>query len=390
MAENIIFLIGMLIAVVLLAYGVVIIILTAGWRRLVKKSTQNSDKSATPPAISVVIAARNEEKNIVACLQSISNQTYKYPVEVIVVDDHSTDGTKEIVSGFIRCNTNRALSITLLGNSENSTGKKAALHQAILIAAGDWIVTTDADCIAQPGWLETISGSIRGSSRQLYSAPVLLEPALGMFQKFQQLEFISLVACGAGAIEKGNPIMCNGANLIFKKQAVYGLLHSGLIQQWSRWVSGDDVFLMTAIKKRYGGNSIGFIAQNSATIYTLPQSTVDGFLRQRIRWASKTLGYSNWFTFLVATMVFSTSFLLLSGTLLSLFFSPLLPYVVGGWAIKLLTDFPLLYLVTRFFAKTKLLWYYPLFQMVYVFYISIVAPASQIINISWKGRKWKR
>ncbi|HSW67603.1 MAG TPA: glycosyltransferase [Bacteroidales bacterium] len=390
MAETITIIIGVLLVVVWLAYTAVITSLTAGWLRLLKKNLPDDTKSLKPPAISIIIAARNEEKNIVSCLQSLNNQTYKHQFEVVVVDDHSTDSTNEKILAFIRNSSTTGLHIRLIRNPGHMPGKKAALQKAISMAEGEWIVTTDADCIAPSGWLETISKSICIGNRQMFSAPVLLEPVSGMFQKFQQLEFISLIASGAGAIEIGKPIMCNGANLIFKKSSFSELLQSTQKQDGDQWVSGDDIFLMMNIKKQYGSKSIGFIANHAATVYTPPQPTVAGFLMQRIRWASKTRGYSDWFTLLVAGLVFSTSFLLMAGTVLSLFFHSLLPYLAGAWGLKLLVDFPLLYFASHFFGKTKLLWHYPLFQVVYILYISIVAPVAQIVNISWKGRRWKK
>ena len=70
--------------------------------------------------------------------------------------------------------------------------------------------------------------------------PVSFHQEKSFFQKIQSLEFLSLIAMTAGAIKTGHPIMCNGANLAYEKQAFFDVGGFGI----DRFSSGDDVFLL--------------------------------------------------------------------------------------------------------------------------------------------------
>ena len=79
--------------------------------------------------VSVLIAVRNEEKNIVKLLQSLYNQTFpKEFFEVIIVDDHSVDNTRKYIEEFI--NNHKDINIKLL-KAESEGKKKAISHRDI-------------------------------------------------------------------------------------------------------------------------------------------------------------------------------------------------------------------------------------------------------------------
>ncbi|MEO7833879.1 MAG: glycosyltransferase, partial [Ginsengibacter sp.] len=108
------------------------------------------------PLISVIIAARNEEKNIGNCIQSIINQTYpENKFEIIITDDHSTDKTVSIIQSFQKENI-RVIDLADFTHNQNlNSYKKKSIEAALQFAKGELIVTTDADCTAPPKWLET-------------------------------------------------------------------------------------------------------------------------------------------------------------------------------------------------------------------------------------------
>jgi glycosyltransferase involved in cell wall biosynthesis len=108
----------------------------------------------------VVIPARNEAANIKACLDSILAQDYpKEHFEVIVIDDFSEDDTAFIVKAFGHDFPNVCL-LSLADYfkpGEMNSFKKKAIEKAVSQANGQWIVTTDADCIIPKQWLSIIS-----------------------------------------------------------------------------------------------------------------------------------------------------------------------------------------------------------------------------------------
>ena len=101
--------------------------------------------------ISVVIACRNEETNIPHLLNDIRQQDYPPELfEVIIINDNSTDATLSAVSDFANMKNLR-----IIDNA--GIGKKLALRTGIKEAAGEYILTTDADCRVKRSWIKTIA-----------------------------------------------------------------------------------------------------------------------------------------------------------------------------------------------------------------------------------------
>lgn len=96
------------------------------------------------PTVSVVVPARNEEASIEACLRSIMAQEPK-PLEIILIDNGSTDQTSAI---------GQRLGVKVVYQAK--PGLHIARQTGLEIATGDVVAATDADCIAQPGWVDEI------------------------------------------------------------------------------------------------------------------------------------------------------------------------------------------------------------------------------------------
>lgn len=110
------------------------------------------------PLVSVLIPARDEERNIARCLESLLYQDYA-PMEILVLDDSSVDRTAEIVAGFAR----RDGRVRLLPGGvlpPGWHGKAYACHQLAQAAAGEWLLFTDADTVHGPC---SISASLRAA-----------------------------------------------------------------------------------------------------------------------------------------------------------------------------------------------------------------------------------
>ncbi len=104
--------------------------------------------------VTVIVAARNEEKNILRCLNSLDRLIYpEDKIEIIIVDDNSEDNTNLIVSNFID-GKNKFKLIKTHDKISNLIGKTNALANALKIASGDIIFTTDADCVVNPNWVK--------------------------------------------------------------------------------------------------------------------------------------------------------------------------------------------------------------------------------------------
>src|SRR5580692_9498959 len=113
------------------------------------------DTASVRPLVSVIVPARNEEACLGACLQSLVSHSDAVPLEIIVVDDHSTDRTRAIASSFssqqVRGNDVRVIEAAPL--PAGWTGKNNAVTTGSKAARGEWLLFTDADTIHLPGSL---------------------------------------------------------------------------------------------------------------------------------------------------------------------------------------------------------------------------------------------
>ncbi|MDB4906548.1 MAG: hypothetical protein JWO05_1332 [Gemmatimonadetes bacterium] len=97
--------------------------------------------------VTVIVAVRNGEASIVACVESLLALRSSREVEIIVVDNDSTDGTRRRLESY-------ADRLVLL--SETERGVSAARNCGIRAARGEWVAFTDADCVVDPGWLDAL------------------------------------------------------------------------------------------------------------------------------------------------------------------------------------------------------------------------------------------
>ena len=163
--------------------------------------------------VSVVIPARNEANNIIQCLEKITAQNYPLELfEIIIVDDCSSDETVSLIKDFIDKSSFKNISLIEL-SLQQSAHKKRAVSEAVKVAKGDLIITTDADCRMRTEWISCMADYYESFKPAMIAGPVSYIYEKGLFKKMQGLEFLSLIASGAASIQLGMPTMCNAANL---------------------------------------------------------------------------------------------------------------------------------------------------------------------------------
>src|SRR5690606_261137 len=135
----------------------------------------------------------------------------------IFVNDASEDTSKATVSGAIKTSK---FSIRLLQNKRVSNSpKKDAISEAIKESKFEWIVTTDADCELPKNWLKTLDAFIQMNNPVMVCGPVIYESNRSFIENYQQLDGFGLQTVTIGSFGLGNPLLCNGANLAYKKDA---------------------------------------------------------------------------------------------------------------------------------------------------------------------------
>lgn len=335
--------------------------------------------------ISVIIPARNEARNIGACIESILAQKYPEDLfEIIVVDDHSEDNTAGVVHEHAAKNL-RCISLAdhLGDGKEINAYKKAAIAAGISCSNGSLIVTTDADCIAPNAWLMHIAACYEIENPSMVIAPVIYTSNHSLLQLLQMTDFMSMqgITAAAHKLRLGN--MSNGANLAFRKSA-YDFI--GGYDGMEHLASGDDYLLMTKMNQFYP-NSIAYLKSPKAVVSTTPQPGWGSFLQQRIRWASKSGKYKDTRLTLILMLVylFNLSFLVLA---IGGVFNSLLWYM--AWvmlAVKILAEYVFLIPVAWFFRREWVLPYFPFLQPFHILYIIVAGFLGFVGGYEWKGRR---
>ncbi len=345
------------------------------------------------PFISIIIAARNEEKNIGACIQSILNQTYtKDKFEIIVTDDHSTDKTVSIIQSFRNENITLLHLSDFIDDQRLNSYKKKSIDTALTFAKGELIVTTDADCLAPEKWLETLAGFYQEKSPVFVALPVMFHHPLPsdsflkkLFKIFQSLDFMSLQGITGASVFKNIHAMCNGANLAYRRDVFFEV---GGFEGIDDLATGDDMLLMHKIQKRYR-KEIMFLKSRDVIVKTQTADTLKDFMNQRIRWASKADRYTDRKITGVLLLVYLLNVWLLILAVISFFnLNVLYLFVISG-LIKTIIELIFLFPVAGFFNRQKYLWCFLPAQPFHILYTVIAGWLGKFGSYQWKGRKVK-
>lgn len=356
-----------------------------GWHILVVPMVRSDYVPRT--RLCVIVPARNESLSIGACLSGILSQDYPADLlEVIVVDDHSTDDTAAIAARFAGVKVLHLSEHISLNIGAMAAYKKKAIEIAISQTECPLIVTTDADCVAGSTWLKRIVHLHESSGAQMIAAPVCFFDEKTWFDRFQSLDFAGMMVSTGASLRLGMGAMCNGANLAYSRaafNAVEGFRNIDHI------ASGDDMLLMTKIIAHYGKHRVVFLKDRLASVFTRPQTGFMDFVHQRLRWASKSGKYQDFrITFWLALVYFfnvSLLFNLVWGTLPNNFF-----YLQIGLLqllVKSFFDFLLLVTGCRFFGRNDLMRLFVCAQVLHILYIVVIGTMGNIIPYKWKGRQ---
>ncbi|MGK6349884.1 glycosyltransferase family 2 protein [Parapedobacter sp. DT-150] len=359
-------------------YAVLVCYMRTGWLALPFVATKGSPSTR----VSVLIAARNEEANIGRTLSAILAQDFPAELlEIIVVDDHSTDNTSAIVESF----ASRGVKLLKLNETEPlNSYKKKAISTAMAMATGEFIVTTDADCRMGGGWLASVIAYAEAHGSYLVSSPVVYSEQRGFFEELQTLEFLYLIGLGAAGIGHGRPSTCNGANLAYRRDVFYEM---GGFNGIDHLASGDDELFLHKVAAKYPDN-IGFCKSRDAIVYTDAKRNLQEFIQQRRRWASKSTHYKNKGIVALGIAIWLFNALLLVAGMTMLFVDVTMwPVFAAAVVLKLLVELFFLYPICRFAKRVDLLGYLPVLTVLHVIYLVYIGIAGNMGKYQWKGRR---
>lgn len=364
------------------AYFFVIAWLTYGW--FILPNPEPLDDSVFETTVTVIVPIRNEAKNLPVILTHLLQQDYPRDLlKIIFVDDYSDDDGLRYLEDEIAKKKLDHVKVFSLSNNDGFA-KKAALSKGISMSESELIITTDADCSMGENWVKTMVRNYKSSGCPILSGPVFIRPKKNLFSKVQSLEFMSLVGSGAGAIAIKNPFLANGANFAFSREVFTSLKGYSAHQAY---VSGDDVFLVLMGKQHF---RIKFVNDYHAVVFTDCAANFGSFFQQRVRWASKSKGYKDGFAVAISLIVFIFNMLILWCLACGMFLKDFWFLALIMFILKIITDIPLIFHVSKFFRAQKLLWYYLPMQMLYPFYVFIVGVFSLSSKFRWKERNYSQ
>ena len=360
-----------------LAISIVFIVLYVFITVLVHRGLSKSiATNNNTPTVSILIAARNEEKNLPDCLSALEKLDYpKDKMEVLVINDRSDDKTEEIAQIYCQ----KLPYFSLLNIKELKAGlygKMNALEQGIEKTSAEIILITDADCEVPVNWVSEfvkyfqedvgMCGGLTLLSKQNHKER--------FFTRLQAVDWIYLQAVASGSCHIGLPVSILGNNFAFRKKAyedVGGFKKLGFSLT-------EDMALLQAIHKTKKWKIV-YPLQNQTKIYSKPVESLKDFYAQRKRWVlgGKT---THWWGYFISTISLFSHIM------------TLVLILIGFWKIGLLLAITILLADVTILARLlerikrfdlfKFVLALKLFYAVYAIIFSIVLLVSK--KVVWK------
>ncbi len=361
-----------------LVYVVVLFRLSRGLSRLPEGD------NTTNYRVSIVVAAHNEAAYIENCLRALLAQNYPTDlIEIIIVDDRSTDKTASLVKRISRQHPHiRLLQITHV--SPDMAPKKHAIETGVRQASGEIICITDADTQPAPGWVNSMIqqfgpevGFVAGF------APLNRSQRKDIFFQLIRLDSLALAAVAAGSIGAGFPMTCTARSIAYRRKVFDQV---GGFRKIARFISGDDDLFMHLVRDdtnwhiRYAASADGYVSSVAVTSFR-------EFVHQRIRHASKGGHYSlRMKAVLSAIYLYNT--MLFFWPMASWFQPYLLPYGLGSLVIKTVADFSVVYQFARKVKATSYIRCFPVAVFFHIPYVVVFGLLGIFGKFRWKGNAY--
>ena len=331
--------------------------------------------------IDVIIPFRNESVHMKSLCQNLKNQYSKeFLINFYLINDHSDDDSVKQINSY----THEDHRFHLLSLPKGVYGKKKALLSGLQQSTGQFVLFSDADCLHPPDWIFSMIAYAVGNKADMVLGPVCFLKGKSVIARFAEFEFTALTGVALASAETGNPMICNGANLLVQR--------NNLTQQTDfynlEYTSGDDMFLLSSFKKRK--RHIVFNFSKKTIVSTPPPSNLSEFLSQRLRWVSKNTGLGDVRLVFYGALVLSSN-IALGILLVFVFFDP--SYLFASfvsYTAKTCIDLIFVYPLFRYLSKEYLIKYIFVFEIFNILYYPVIAIWGLFGTFTWKNRKYKK
>ncbi|MGD1044682.1 MAG: glycosyltransferase [Bacteroidota bacterium] len=338
------------------------------------------------PFVSIIVAARNEEKNICQLLQCLTHQTYSR-CEIIIINDRSTDKTALLVADFQKEYSN-ITRIDITSPQGDMPSKKNALQAGIEVSKGEIICFTDADCFPASEWIEELVKSFQSdvglvAGYSPYQIPNTQTTTSGFFTslffKFIGYEEFRAAIWAAGSIGWNIGWLCTGRNLAYRRK-VYDEVNG--FEKIKMSISGDDDLFLQLVRRQTDWK-IHYVKTQGSFVPTVPPINFWSFVEQRKRHFSA----AKFFTLPMMLFFFSyhsSNLLLLISPILFMMSIVSLPVLIAACCSKVLSDVLLFKYSHHTFDAHNFRRSFFLMEALYVLYNSLIGPLGFFRKFAWK------
>ena len=226
------------------------------------------------PLVSVVIPAWNEEVGIYRSLKSLLQNGYKN-IEIVVVNDGSTDKTHDVVQAFVKSKVVRESHISVRYVSKENGGKGKALNHAIERAKGEIIVTMDADSVFAPDAIERLVSYFTDPQIDAVVGNVKIANSKSLIGRIQALEYLFGFYYKRAHCVLGAEYIYGGACAAFRKVTTFDKVGMFDVNNKAEDIELSMRTKFYGLKSHYAEDVI---------CYTEGASTITGLINQRLRW----------------------------------------------------------------------------------------------------------
>lgn len=320
---------------------------------------ESTSAASQQEKICIVICAHNEVENLKINLPKVLNQQ-NVNSTIIVVNDRSTDGSKELLERFLKKYSHLKV-IEISDEQKQIPGKKFLLYEAIKAATAEKIIVTDADCFpASENWASELSAKLSAEKRIALGFSPFKEEQ-NFLNKFIRFEATQAAWLYLSMAAKGNAYMGVGRNMAFMK--------IDFLQWYSnsehKIVGGDDDLFVNATATK---SNVAVSLSAESFVFTCAKQTWSEFLAQKARHVQASFFYKKMDMLLLFFFALA-QFLIVFLPFVSRVFQP---YALCILALWLTLQSVLSFKAYKKFGQTDLIKWIPLLQLIFILYLVIV------------------
>lgn len=332
--------------------------------------------SENKPGVSVIICARNEERNLMEHIPLIMEQDYPH-FELVVVNDSSWDDTEAILKAM-QVRYKNIHVVNLDEEKQNMQGKKFALTLGIKAAKYDYVLLTDADC--QPlsnQWIASMMSHIN-ENKQIVLGVSLFHKSKGWLNRIIRFDGLMTATQYIGFAQNGKPYMGVGRNLAYHRDLFFKV--GGFKSHYSLASGDDDLFINQVATAK---NTAVAILQHEQTI-SAPKDSWQSWYTQKRRHFTTAPNYKPHHKRMLVLWPFSL-LLMWFGFAGSIVFHKLLLIVGGLLLVRYISQVAILHKISKRMSQSRdIAWLAPVLEI----HLTVLNIGLYFSNLLRKPQKW--